>query len=332
MMRVLQYLLVVCVISTVTISSTAYARLAKITENLNATVLVIGKKDGDVVTKDKIAVGMGSGVVISDEGHFVTNYHVIEDATSVVVLVYDEDDKNEYATEIIGIDAVMDIAVLKIVSEKMPKFNRVTWGDNPLPGDDVYTIGHPQGMVWTVAKGVVGHEKRYATSPWQRLIQSDSLIMPGNSGGPMFDEKGNLIGINTLLVPSKDDMNTQAWSMSVHVEDVMWAVQRIFAYGDVRRPAMNITVEYDNGLFITPNENSELSKSGLRKKVKLLRADNLNILTYEHLYSVLKNHKDGDRLVIAVEEDGQEKEYSFNLESWSVLDKLDADKKKSETD
>lgn len=321
MMRVLQYLLVVCVISTVTISSSALAGLTKITENLNATVLVIGKKDGEVVTKDKIAVGMGSGVVISDEGHFVTNYHVIEDATSVFVLVYDENDKNEYPTEIIGVDKVMDIAVLKIVSDKMPKFNRITWGDNPLPGDDVYTIGHPQGMVWTVAKGIVGHEKRYATSPWQRLIQSDSLIMPGNSGGPMFDEKGNLIGINTLLVPSKDDMNTQAWSMSIHVEDVMWAVQRIFAYGDVRRPALNITVEDGEGrLFITPNANSNIAKSGLNKKVKLLRADDLNILTYEHLFSVLKNHKDGDRLVIAVEEDGQEKEYSFRLESWSVLD------------
>lgn len=321
MMRVLQYLLVVCVISTVTVSSTALAGLTKITENLNATVLVIGKKDGEVVTKDKIAVGMGSGVVISDEGHFVTNYHVIEDATSVFVLVYDENDKNEYPTEIIGVDKVMDIAVLKIVSDKMPKFNRITWGDNPLPGDDVYTIGHPQGMVWTVAKGIVGHEKRYASSPWQRLIQSDSLIMPGNSGGPMFDEKGNLIGINTLLVPSKDDMNTQAWSMSIHVEDVMWAVQRIFAYGDVRRPALNITVEDGEGrLFITPNANSNIAKSGLNKKVKLLRADDLNIITYEHLFSVLKNHKDGDRLVIAVEEDGQEKEYSFRLESWSVLD------------
>lgn len=320
-MRVLQYLLVVCVISTVTVSSTALAGLTKITENLNATVLVIGKKDGEVVTKDKIAVGMGSGVVISDEGHFVTNYHVIEDATSVFVLVYDENDKNEYPTEIIGVDKVMDIAVLKIVSDKMPKFNRITWGDNPLPGDDVYTIGHPQGMVWTVAKGIVGHEKRYASSPWQRLIQSDSLIMPGNSGGPMFDEKGNLIGINTLLVPSKDDMNTQAWSMSIHVEDVMWAVQRIFAYGDVRRPALNITVEDGEGrLFITPNANSNIAKSGLNKKVKLLRADDLNIITYEHLFSVLKNHKDGDRLVIAVEEDGQEKEYSFRLESWSVLD------------
>ena len=320
-MRVLQYLLVVCVISTVTISSSALAGLTKITENLNATVLVIGKKDGEVVTKDKIAVGMGSGVVISDEGHFVTNYHVIEDATSVFVLVYDENDKNEYPTEIIGVDKVMDIAVLKIVSDKMPKFNRITWGDNPLPGDDVYTIGHPQGMVWTVAKGIVGHEKRYASTPWQRLIQSDSLIMPGNSGGPMFDEKGNLIGINTLLVPSKDDMNTQAWSMSIHVEDIMWAVQRTSAYGDVTRPALNITVEDGEGrLFITPNANSNISKSGLNKKVKLLRADDLNILTYEHLFSVLKNHKDGDRLVIAVEEDGQEKEYSFRLESWSVLD------------
>lgn len=322
MMRVLQYLLVVCVISTVTISSTALAGLAKITENLNATVLVIGKKDGEVVTKDKIAVGMGSGVVISDEGHFITNYHVIEDATSVFVLVYDENDRNEYATEIIGVDKVMDIAVLKIVADKMPKFNRVTWGDNPLPGDDVYTIGHPQGMVWTVAKGIVGHEKRYASSPWQRLIQSDSLIMPGNSGGPMFDEKGNLIGINTLLVPSKDDMNTQAWSMSVHVEDVMWAVQRIFAYGDVRRPAMNILVEYeDESLYITPNTNSQLEQSGLKKKVKLLRAEGSKISNYDNLYAVLKKKKDGDRFSIAVEEDGNVKEYTFSLEKWSVLDK-----------
>lgn len=321
MMRVLQYLLVVCVISTVNVN-TAFAGLAKITENLNATVLVIGKKAGDVVTRNEVPVGMGSGVIISDEGHFITNHHVIEDAEEIVVLVYNEEDRNEYKTEVIGIDEIMDIAVLKIVADKMPKFERATWGDNPMPGDDIYMIGHPQGMIWSVSRGIVSHEKRYANSPWQRLIQSDSLIMPGNSGGPMFDDKGHLVGINTLLVPSRDNMNTQAWGMSIHVEDVMWAVTRLFAYGDVRRPAMNILVEYENdSLYITPNTNSHLEKSGLKKKVKLLTANGSKISNYDNLYKVLKTKKDGDRLKITVEEDGNEKDYSFKLESWSVLDK-----------
>ena len=323
-MQVLKYLLVVCVIGVVSIGSTAYARLAKITENLNATVVIVGKKHNEIIKKATVPVGMGTGVFISKDGIILTNHHVIEGSTSIDVYVYDETDSNTYVAEIIGVDKLMDLAVLKIVSDELPSnFNVATFGDSPAHGDDVYMIGHPQSMGWTVTKGVVGHPERYMSTPWQRMIQTDSLIMPGNSGGPLFDEHGNLIGINTSLVPSKDNMNTQAWSMSIHVSDVQWALARILEWGDIRRPALNVSLEYkDKHMFITPNAGGNLERAGLRKKVMLLKLNNAEISNYRDLYKFLKTKKDGDMVMVTIkDENDTEKEYFFNLESWSILEK-----------
>lgn len=319
-MRVLHYLLIVC-FSTL-ISNIAVAKLPKIQQNLQATVLVIGEN----INPDQIEStpnGMGSGVIISKDGHIVTNNHVIEHSEGYKVYLFDLDETQEYSAKLIGTDPIMDIAVLQIIGNDFPELTPATWGEAPEFGEDIYMIGHPQGMIWTVSKGIVSNNDRYIESPWQRLIQSDSLIMPGNSGGPMFNEKGDLIGINTLLIMSRDNTNTQAWSMSVHVDNVRWSVDRLLEYGEPRRPALNVSVETNDEekrLIITPNEGSALQRAGLVGPAKLLKVNSVSIHKFDDLYNVLRDRLDGDLVNVIVEQEGQVKGYEFNLENWSVLE------------
>lgn len=319
-MRALQFLLAICVSLVVT---TAYAKLPKIDQNLHATVLVVGENVNLEDNNEGTPNGMGSGVIISKQGHIITNDHVIANSERYKVYLFNLDEPIEYTAELVGTDPIMDIAILKIVDDNIPELSVVEWGDAPEFGEDIYMIGHPQGMIWTVSKGIVSNNNRHIESPWQKLIQSDSLIMPGNSGGPMFDEEGDLVGINTLMIMSRDNSNTQAWSMSVHVDNVRWSVDRLLEYGNPRRGALNVSVESDEDtkrLIITPNEGSALQSAGLSGSAKLLRVDDAEITKYDDLYRVLRDKMDGDLVNIIVEQEGQVKGYRFNLENWSVLE------------
>lgn len=333
MMQVLQYLLVVC-ISLVPLN--VQAKLPKVVENLNATVLIVAEKNKtnplDVIIDDPIGedgprttpMGLGTGVVISGDGIIITNHHVIDEADLIFVYVYAEDDSKKYTAKVLGVDPITDIAVLKFADKELPKsIASITWSDGPIVGDDIYSIGHPQGMAWTVSKGIIGNAKRFVTSPWQTMIQHDSLIMPGNSGGGLFDEEGHLVGINTIIVPSQDQTNTQAWSMGVTIADVKWSFERIMKYGKPRRPALNVTVDYnkeDNILFITPNSGSNAEKSGLKGKHQLLNVNGNKVSNYPDLFKLLKEKIDGDSITIETKVKDKIETYTFKLENWNVLD------------
>lgn len=322
MMRALRFLLIASVLC-IGFVPAAIAKLPKIQDNLNSTVVVIGKKLEGEIKRPNTPIGMGTGVVFTSSGLFVTNWHVIEKSSAIDVYVYDQDDLNKYKAEIVGVDKVMDIAILQIADKLPPVMSHADFGDEPQVGDDIYMIGHPQGMVWTVSKGIISHLRRYVESPWQRMIQTDALLMPGNSGGPLFDEMGNIVGINTLIVPSQDGTNTQAWSMSVHVEDVLWSIGRIMKYGKPRRPALNVDVSYnedEKAVFLTPKDNSNLFKAGLTGEAKLIKVADQPINKFKDLYKFLKTKKDGDSVTITVEQNKVAKDYTFELEVWNVLE------------
>lgn len=335
MTRVQQLLSVVCV-SLFFFASQAFGELAKIDSNLQLTVLVSSKaieigKDATSGSLPKIPApegrqpGMGSGIIFTSEGHIITNHHVIANGGDISVWLFDKDDTHEYKATLIGSDVLSDIAILKIELKDDFDYTPIEWGQVPNFGDEIYVIGHPQGMIWSVSKGVVSNPDRYITSPWQRLIQSDALIMPGNSGGPLFDEEGNLVGINTLMIFSRDpEAKTQAWAMSVHIEDVKWVVDRIMEYGETRRPALNVEVEYDSEkkeVTIAPMSGSALEEQGFTTGL-LLQLGDSKIEKFGDIFKFLKLHKDGDVVKLKVLEDGIEKVYDLPLVKW---DRLNAD-------
>lgn len=339
MMRVQQFLLVACVsiITYFSFTDTATSGLKNIDNNLKSTVFVsiknvtptIDETSGNMipVPPPEPGSGLGSGIIMSKEGHIITNYHVIEKGNTISVWMYEDESMTEYNATIVGFDILSDIAVIKIDLPKDYKFNPVKWGKDPNFGEDIYVIGHPQGMIWSVSKGIVSNPKRFVSSPWQRLIQSDALIMPGNSGGPLFDEHGDLIGINTLMILSRDPTaKTQAWAMSIHLDDVRWVYDRILSYGKVRRPALNIEVDFDvdmKRVKIKASPESNLYIAGMTSESYILEIDGIQVKEYGDIFEYLKTKLDGEMATVKVEnvESGEVSTHTFELGDWESLSK-----------
>jgi serine protease Do len=149
--------------------------------------------------------GMGSGFVIDKEGHILTNYHVVEGADEIVVLLENNGSEKEYTATLIGSDEKTDIALIKINrDENTPKefpFLRLGSSENLEVGEWVMAIGNPFGLSHTVTVGVVSALGRsIGAGPYDEFIQTDASINPGNSGGPLINIEGDVIGINTAII------------------------------------------------------------------------------------------------------------------------------------
>jgi len=149
--------------------------------------------------------GMGSGFVIDKEGHILTNYHVIEGAGEIVVILDDNGTEKEYTATLVGSDPKTDIALIKIKREsgdnKDFPFLRLGSSENLEVGEWVVAIGNPFGLSHTVTVGVVSALGRsIGAGPYDEFIQTDASINPGNSGGPLINIEGDVIGINTAII------------------------------------------------------------------------------------------------------------------------------------
>ena len=148
---------------------------------------------------------MGSGFVIDKEGHILTNYHVIEGAGEIVVILDDKGSEKEYSATLVGSDPKTDIALIKINREsgdnKDFPFLRLGSSENLEVGEWVVAIGNPFGLSHTVTVGVVSALGRsIGAGPYDEFIQTDASINPGNSGGPLINIEGDVIGINTAII------------------------------------------------------------------------------------------------------------------------------------
>lgn len=147
------------------------------------------------------AEGLGSGVIVDKAGYVITNFHVIDGATEVAVRL--SDGRMVQEVTVVGTDPLTDIAVLKVNASNLVA---ATWGDsNRLEvGDEVLAIGNPFGLDRTVTAGIISAKGRREVvrreSPYQEFLQTDAAVNPGNSGGPLVDLKGQLIGINTAII------------------------------------------------------------------------------------------------------------------------------------
>jgi len=139
--------------------------------------------------------GIGSGVIFSNDGYIVTNFHILSGKNINVKL----NNGNNYPAAIIGIDKNADIAVLKInMNEELSPIN-ISDSNNLRIGDKVLAIGNPYGIGISVSNGIISATGRDYGNPYLQLIQTDAAINPGNSGGALINENGNLIGINSKI-------------------------------------------------------------------------------------------------------------------------------------
>jgi serine protease Do len=139
---------------------------------------------------------LGSGVIASGDGYIVTNFHVVRGADAIVVRLADQ---SEHRARLVGSDARTDLALLKIEGRGLPA---LPFGDSDRleVGEPVMAIGNPFGLEQTVTTGIVSAKERFIGSgPYDDFIQTDASVNPGNSGGPLVDSRGALVGINTAI-------------------------------------------------------------------------------------------------------------------------------------
>lgn len=183
---------------------------------------------------------VGSGFVVDKTGYILTNYHVIEDTNKITVRFQSGE---EYVAEIVGTDKATDVAVLKVNAGRDLPSVKLADSNAAQVGDWVLAIGSPFGLDQTVTAGIVsqtGRETPYATN-FQRFIQTDAAINRGNSGGPLVNMNGEVVGINSQIATSTGDYNGIGFALPSN--DATYVYNQILQNGKVRRGFLGVGLE-----------------------------------------------------------------------------------------
>lgn len=183
------------------------------------------------------ASALGAGFVISEDGYVVTNNHVIEGADEIEVEFINGD---VFPAKIIGTDANIDIALLKIDADT--PFEYVGFGNSDVArvGDWVMAMGNPLGQGFSVSAGIISARNRELSGPYDDYIQTDAAINRGNSGGPLFNMDGDVIGVNTAIISPSGGSIGLGFSMASNTVEPV--VRQLKEYGEVRRGWLGVNI------------------------------------------------------------------------------------------
>src|SRR5436190_1548868 len=186
----------------------------------------------------------GSGVILSDDGYIVTNYHVIEDATSIEVKM---SNNQRFYAKIVGRDPSTDLALLKVKAKGLP-FIKYGNSDLTIPGEWVLAIGNPFDLNSTVTAGIVSAKARNIRILGDRnslavesFIQTDAAVNPGNSGGALVNMRGELVGINSAIATANGSY--QGYSFAIPVNLVKKVVDDLLEFGQVQRGLLGVQIQ-----------------------------------------------------------------------------------------
>ena len=264
-------------------------------------------------------VGSGTCFIVSLEGKkfIATNEHVASDKDKKYKITFYGHIKH-HSADLIANDKLSDLAVLELSEtegqrtlENMPA---VEWGnsDKLRSGDDVYAIGHPLGMIWSVTKGIVSYNGRRLQNTWQPVIQSDVSINTGNSGGPLFNSKGKVVGVNSFIFApgaASGQGGSIGVNFSISGNQAEYNLSHLIKYNKVRRSKMGLayTVDKDKGVVKVSGtqEAGPARKAGLIKDDVLLKINDVYIITPEDLGKSIDRAIPGTKLNVVIERDGK---------------------------
>ena len=276
-----------------------------------------------VATEGDNAGGFGTGVVIDPSGIAITNYHVIHRATLIRVFFYDPDDLNYYEADVIGIDPVADLALIqiKVREDMLPLTYLNIESENFLIGEEVVAIGHMLGLQWSVTQGTLNNlERPGKITPYVTVLQHSAQINKGNSGGPLINKNGDVVGINTyILLPSG------GWSgiaYAIRGDNVHRSVEQIKETGTVEYTALKIGLRNMNEFFVKrfqkefPNEKIPTGifgmmamnveegdwayEHGMRNFDVLVAFEGIPVNYLFALKDIIKDYKPGDMVKLMV--------------------------------
>ncbi len=254
--------------------------------------------DRDQRRSQRPMTGLGSGFIISNDGIIVTNNHVIEGADEITVILSDE---SEYSAELLGRDPKADIAVLKI-NPNIKKLTAVKWGDSDSMrvGDWTIAIGNPLGLGGTVTAGILSAISRdIGGGPYVKFLQTDASINRGNSGGPLFNLEGEVIGINSAIVSQTG--GSIGLGFAIPSNSAKKIVQQLKEFGKTKRGWLGIQIQpvtedfaeslglpNQNGAFVSNvNPNGPSKDAGLEPGDVILKFNEIDIIKMSDLPRVV---------------------------------------------
>jgi len=266
--------------------------------------------------------GVGSGFIVNSDGVILTNAHVVANAQEVTVKLTD---KREFKAKVIGIDKPTDIAVLKIDAHDLPT---VKLGDSEKTkvGDWVLAIGSPFGFENTATAGIVSAKSRSLPDEgYVPFIQTDVAVNPGNSGGPLFNLNGQVIGINAQIYSNSGGY--QGLSFAIPIDVAMNTEQQILDHGKVNRGRLGVMIQGVNqsladafglkkpmGALVSSVEpDSPAAKAGLKAGDVILKLNGKEVAESNQLPSQVANIKPGDRATLTIWRDHSERDVTVKV-------------------
>ena len=280
---------------------------------------------------------LGSGVIISSDGYVITNSHVVEDALDITVTLVGG---KKYNGEIVGIDHLTDLALIKIKGDNFSSANLGN-SDNLIVGELVFALGNPLGLFSisnqpTATAGIIsGADIDFGLKDqgyvYQDMIQTDAAINRGNSGGPLINLKGEVIGINTFIMTDSDYISGSIGiGFSIPINRVREVIEDIKEYGEVKRnyttgihvqPIDKFIMKYlrlkdQKGVLIRDVEKySPGYKTGLKVGDIILKVQNRNIKSAKDITKIIDEgfHKVGDIINLIILRNNEELEFELEL-------------------
>tara|TARA_X000000950_G_scaffold107391_1_gene135296 strand:+ start:5452 stop:6837 length:1386 start_codon:yes stop_codon:yes gene_type:complete len=271
---------------------------------------------GDQMPRRENMTGLGSGFIISEDGYVVTNDHVISRADQITVIFNNGVD--EVPAELVGTDPKTDIAVLKIDPDII-EIQPVNWGDSEISrvGDIVLAIGNPLGLGGTVTSGIISSINRdIGGGPYVDFIQTDAPINRGNSGGPLFNLDGKVIGINSMIISQTG--GSVGLGFSIPSSTAKLIVNQIISFGQAKRGWLGVQIQdltpefseslgYDStdGAFVASVQpDSPASKSNIQAGDIIMEFNGKKISSFKDLPKVVAETPVDSEVIVNVWRNG----------------------------
>jgi serine protease Do len=268
-------------------------------------------------------MGEGSGFIVSHDGIILTNAHVVRDADEVTVKLQD---RREYRAKVLGSDTKTDVAVLKIDAKNLPVAPLGTTR-NLQVGEWVMAIGSPYGLESTVTAGVVSAKGRNIDQGGVQFIQTDVAVNPGNSGGPLFNTRGEVVGINSQIFSQSGGY--QGLSFSIPIDVAVRVKDQIVATGKVQHARLGVSVQEVNqgfadsfkldtvegALVFNVARGSAADKAGLKAGDIIRKVNGQPIITSGDVSAAVSMARPGDRATMEVWRDGKLVNLNATLQS-----------------
>jgi len=297
----------------------AYSRaVIGVVEKVGPAVVSIGVKKASR-SRRRGGEGAGSGMIVAPDGFVLTNHHVVEGASEIEVHLTDG---STFAARPVGADPATDLAIVRAGANGLPV---IELGDSSAlrVGQLVIAVGNPLGFQNTVSTGVVSALGRSLRSQSGRLIenviQTDVPLNPGNSGGPLVDSRGRVIGVNMAIINM-----AQGLSFSVPVNTAQWVMGELFTHGKVRRAYLGLSgqarplsrrMQRYLGLATTAvvevvslEERGPAYRAGLREKDRIISLDGQPVATVDDIHRLLTGHTPSTPLTLTVLRGGERRE------------------------